>query len=72
MYRDDKPKTVSWYIHTFNLYILSLVIITPDRQNIYCSPGRGLLEYGHFRVLSVVLIESTAYFLLRPEEYKFI
>ena len=67
MYKENRPKTVSWYIHSFNLYILSLVIITPNRDYISCSPGRGLLEYGHCRVQSVVLTESTAQLLLLPE-----
>ena len=67
MYRDDKPKTVSWYIHTYNLYILSLVIITPNRDYISCSSGRALVDYGHYRVYSAVLTESTAQILLLPE-----
>lgn len=64
MYKENRPKTVSWYIHSFNLYILSLVIITPDRDYISCSSGRALADYGHCRVHSAVLTESTAQLLL--------
>ena len=67
MYKVDRPKTVSWYIHSYYLYVLSLVIITPDRQYIKCSSGRALTDYGHCRVHSAVLTESTAQILLLPE-----
>lgn len=59
-------KTVSWYIHSFQLYFPYIKILTPDRQAISCTTGNALLDYGHCYVQCAVLTESYAELVLSP------
>ena len=57
-------KTVSWYIHSFQLRFPLVTLHTSDRQVISCTAGYALLHYGHYYVDYAVLSESYAEFVL--------
>lgn len=59
-------KTVSWYLHSFQMVVDSLVVITPDRVRHPLSLGRALGEYGHFRVSSAVISAGDVTLILSP------
>lgn len=48
-------KTVSWYLHSFQMVIDDLIIITPDREYQHISFGRALNQYGDLRVSTAVI-----------------
>lgn len=52
-------KTVSWYLHSCQMLIDRLVVVTPDREQHELSFGKALNEYGHLRVSSVVISDGT-------------
>lgn len=57
-------KTVSWYLHSFQVMIDDLVVITPDRQHHVLSFGRALNEYGHLRVSTAVISSGNVTLIL--------
>lgn len=60
----EKLRTVSWYIHSYQLYYPVINIITLDRECISCSVGTAIQFYGHCRVQSVLLTETCADIIL--------
>lgn len=57
-------KTVSWYLHSFQMMADKLVIITPDRVQHDLSFGKALNEYGHLRVSAAVVSCGTVTLIL--------
>ena len=60
----DNNKTVSWYIHSFQLYFPNIRLHTYDRQVLKCTAGQALLNYGHYRVRYAFLSNKTAELIL--------
>lgn len=59
-------KTVSWYIHSFQLLFPLVTIYTSDRKVISCTAGHAILHYGHYYVAYAIVSESYAEFVLAP------
>lgn len=57
-------KTVSWYLHSFQMMIDDLVVITPDRVQHELSFGRALNKYGHIRVSTAVISSGNVILIL--------
>lgn len=57
-------KTVSWYLHSFQMMIDDLVIITPDRIHHHVSFGKALDVYGHMRVYTAVISSGNVILIL--------
>lgn len=60
-------KTVSWYIHSFQMMIDNLVIITPDREYHHMSVGKALNDYGHLKVFTSVISFGSVILILDVE-----
>ncbi|MCM1342678.1 MAG: hypothetical protein NC305_03970 [Lachnospiraceae bacterium] len=61
-------KTVSWYLHSFQMVMDDLVIITPDRECRRLSFGRALDLYGHMRVSTAVVSSGHVFLILAPAD----
>lgn len=57
-------KTVSWYLHSFQMMMDELIIITPDRVFHHMSFGKALDLYGHMRVFTAVVFSGTVFLIL--------
>ena len=57
-------KTVSWYLHSLQMMIDDLVIVTPDREFRHLSFGKALDEYGHMRVYTSVISSGNVILIL--------
>lgn len=61
-------KTVSWYLHSFQILIDELFLITPDRVYHHVSVGKALNDYGHLRVATAVLSAGTVILILSADK----
>lgn len=61
-------KTVSWYLHSFQMLIDDLIIITSDREYHELTFGKALDRYGHLRVATAVLSAGTVILILSADK----
>lgn len=57
-------KTVSWYLHSFQMIMDNLIIVTPEREYHHLSFGKALDEYGDMRVYTAVVSSGNVILIL--------